>query len=203
MGVVALTAVMGGIGIALGTMPPHETPTTASTAEPEPRTSRIPAPAPEPEEPGRELDAEESAAAKQAGAAVDDLLALGDAVAADPEAGPGDVGELADGFVRGEIEALAAERADLGYTQTGSARVTRIAVRDVDLDERPAAMTLDVCVDVSGIDVLDGAGRSLAEAMYRPNRPVLHRYGAQYLDGRWKLVTHELPDTESRNPNCS
>lgn len=188
-----LVVVSGGIGIALGTTPPPAAPAAAPTASPTPTESTAPStPTPAPSD--SELAPDEAAAAQEAEQSLVSLVQLGNEVGADPTASLDGIEELASGFVLGEIQALAAERAQLGYTQTGEAKVTSVTVDDVDLGGRPPSLTLDVCVDVSDIDVLDADGTSLSANMYLPDTPVHHRYGAQQLDGRWKLVSHDLPD---------
>lgn len=104
--------------------------------------------------------------------------------------------QIATGFVLGELEATARDRFDLGYRQIGEARVTQTTASAVDLEADPPTMTLTVCVDVSGIDVLDQAGNSLKSSLYDPGRPVKHVYGAVFQDDVWKLATHAIPDDQ-------
>ena len=101
---------------------------------------------------------------------------------------------VAAGFVLGELQALAAERKALGYKQVGDAKLTDVTVGAVDLTAKPPAMTLSVCVDTSDVDVVDENGKSLKDRMYTPDHPVQHTYGAQFLNGLWKIVTHEIPE---------
>ncbi|MFE5409668.1 hypothetical protein [Microbacterium sp. NPDC056569] len=104
--------------------------------------------------------------------------------------------QIATGFVLGELEAAAQQQYDLGYHQVGEAEVTQTTASDVDLSADPPTMTLTVCVDVSGIDVLDETGKSLKASLYNPGRPVKHVYGAVFEDDVWKLATHEIPDDQ-------
>ncbi|MDW4573601.1 hypothetical protein R8Z57_12530 [Microbacterium sp. M3] len=106
------------------------------------------------------------------------------------------VDEIATGFVLGELESAAREQFDLGYRQVGEAKVTQTTASNVDLGADPATMILTVCVDVSGIDVLDETGKSLKASLYNPGRPVKHVYGAVFADDVWKLATHEIPDDQ-------
>ncbi|MBG6238873.1 hypothetical protein IWX78_001845 [Mycetocola sp. CAN_C7] len=101
---------------------------------------------------------------------------------------------VAAGFVLGELQALAAERKSLGYKQVGDAEITEVTVGAVDLTASPPTMTLTVCVDTSDVDVVDESGTSLKDRMYTPGHPVQHTYGAQFLNGLWKIVTHEIPE---------
>lgn len=112
---------------------------------------------------------------------------------------PDDLADYTTGFVQGEVEAMAAERESLGYTQVGAAVITSIEVRKARLDATTPRITLDVCIDSSGIDVLDSTGASLKASLYDPGHPVLNRYGAEYRDGAWKISTHEIPE----NGHCS
>lgn len=103
---------------------------------------------------------------------------------------------IATGFVLGELQSYAQEQRDLGYRQTGEARVTQVTVQSVDLTAAVPVMTLAVCVDVSGIDVVDAAGNSYKAALYNPGHPVKHIYGAEFADGTWKISTHDIPDEQ-------
>lgn len=103
---------------------------------------------------------------------------------------------IATGFVLGELQAFAQEQKDLGYRQTGEARVTEVTVQSADLAAAVPVMTLAVCVDVSDVDVVDAAGNSYKDALYNPGRPVKHIYGAEFLEGTWKLSTHDIPDLQ-------
>lgn len=102
---------------------------------------------------------------------------------------------IATGFVQGELQALAEEREQLGYKQIGEATITSVTTRAIDLTATPPTVILDVCIDASDIDVVDENGNSLKDRMYNPGGPVLHTYGAQYIDGLWKIATHEIPDS--------
>lgn len=102
---------------------------------------------------------------------------------------------ITTGFVQGELQALADERFQLGYKQIGEAKIVSVTSRDIDLSATPPTVTLDVCIDASGIDVVDAGGNSLKASMYDPGYPTLHTYGAQFVDGLWKIATHEIPDS--------
>lgn len=104
--------------------------------------------------------------------------------------------EIATGFVLGELQARAREQLDWGYKQVGEAKVTSVSASNVDLTAEPAVMTLTVCIDVSDLDMLDAAGQSMKDALYNPGRPVKHLYGAQFIDGVWKIATHDIPDQQ-------
>ncbi|MET0714519.1 MAG: hypothetical protein ABWY57_06370 [Mycetocola sp.] len=102
---------------------------------------------------------------------------------------------ITTGFVQGERQAMAEEREQLGYKQIGEATITSVTTREIDLTATPPTVILDVCIDASKIDVVDENGNSLKDRMYNPGGPVLHTYGAQYIDGLWKIATHEIPDS--------
>lgn len=54
---------------------------------------------------------------------------------------------------------LKSQRAD-GLHQTGMTRVVKLTVQSVNLDN-PATAIVDVCWDVSGVDVIDRSGKSV------------------------------------------
>ena len=181
------TAFAIGGGAATDAKPGTPTPTTppVAAATPEPLDLETPSPAPVTEADEAEAAAETSVT--QLVSATNQILQRADGEVAGIDA-------IASGFVRGELEALAAERSHQGYTQVGDAKVTSVDVATVDLDSDPATMTLEVCIDASDIDVVDANGNSLKEALYNPGHPVLHLYGAEHIDGLWKLTTHEIPE---------
>jgi len=199
VGAVIAAIAVGGIGIALGRAAATPASTAApsathSTPNPQPSTDAEPSPTPS----GRAEETAAEPATAQASAAVSALVDLGATVLKDPASSVDDldaIGEVAAGFVRGEIESLAIERAELGYTQRGQARIVSIDEADADLTAETPSITLDVCIDSSDLEVFDSAGTSLAGSMYQPGHPVMHVYGAQLLDGTWKIVTHDIPDS--------
>jgi hypothetical protein len=107
---------------------------------------------------------------------------------------------VAAGFVWGEMQALATERQQQGYKQVGKAKITSTTVKSVDLAATPPTAVLDVCIDASGIDVIDANGESLKGQLYQSSTPTLNVYGAEFIDGLWKLVTHNIPDTPDGAP---
>lgn len=155
----------------------------------------------EPAEPLAVPDAEpvplgdEASSAKAADAAVTAVLEAGAEIAQRADGDTEGLENIATGFVQGELQALADERAELRFTQVGEAKVVSVTTRSVDLTADPPTVILDVCIDASGIDVLDENGNSQKDRMYNPGFPTLHSYGAQYIDGLWKIATHEIPDS--------
>lgn len=118
------------------------------------------------------------------------------------------IGQLGDGFwpwestrsppalSRVSLKPFAREQLDLGYRQVGDAVMTSVTASDVNLEATPATMTLTVCVDTSGIDVLDAAGNSLKASLYNPDARSL-TCTAQ------SLSATRLEDLHSRNPRGS
>lgn len=127
-------------------------------------------------------------------AAVASLVAANNEILQRADGGTAGLENVADGFVWGELQAQATEREKLGYKQVGAATVVSTTVRALDLAASPPAAEIGVCIDSSKVDVIDANGNSLSGLLYQPGTPTLNVYGAQYLDGRWKLVTHDIPD---------
>lgn len=170
---------------------PAPSPDDSATPEP-PSTEPLPieAPTPAPLTDSEEVEVER--ATDTATVVVDALNTIGQ------QADGSAVGieQIATGFVEGEMQAFAQEQLDLGYTQVGDAVITSVTASDVDLAASPAVMTLTVCVDTSGVDVLDAAGNSLKASLYNPGRPVTHIYGAVFVDDVWKISTHDIPEAQ-------
>lgn len=106
------------------------------------------------------------------------------------------VERVATGFVLGELQAQAQEQHELGYRQVGEAKITSVKASSIKLKTSKPTLKLTVCVDVSGVDVLDASGKSLKGSLYNPGRPVKHIYGAEFIDNVWKIATHDIPDTQ-------
>ena len=127
-------------------------------------------------------------------AAVASLVAANNEILQRADGGTAGLENVAAGFVWGELQAQATEREKLGYKQVGAATVVSTTVRALDLAASPPAAEIGVCIDSSKVDVIDTNGNSLSGLLYKPGTPTLNVYGAQYLDGHWKLVTHDIPD---------
>lgn len=105
---------------------------------------------------------------------------------------------VATGFVWGELQALATEREQMGLKQVGESIITSTAVRSTDLKASPPTMQIDVCIDSSGVDVVDSVtGKSMKTLLYAPDAPVLNQYGAEFIDGTWKISSHTIPEDSS------
>ena len=174
-----------------------EVPTAGPRASGSPVATSTPAPIPSSALTDKKADekADTKAAASAAATPVAEVVTVTNKVPADPDALPRELENYTGGFVEGEIRALAAERKSLGYTQVGTAVITSITTRKAKLDGDPPTITLNVCIDSSGIDIFDANGVSLKASLYNPGHPVLNVYGAQYTGGSWKITTHALPAT--------
>ena len=165
---------------------PVSQPTAPATTTPVPTTTPAPAP-----------PTTKEAATEAATSAAKNVVKATNAMLSTTNTVPKNLGSYTSGFVEGEIRALAAERASLGYTQVGAAKITSITVRKADLKGSPPTILLDVCIDSSGIDVVDANGTSLKELLYDPGHPVLNLYGAEYTKGTWRITTHDLPEKDT------
>jgi len=179
----------GSPGSAASTVTEEVEPPDADPIVPTPPPLKIPIPTPKPV-------VGEKASEQAALAAAEALLAASNQLLQRGDGGTGGLDTVATGFVRGELEALAAERADFGYTQVGVATITSKEVLSVDLAASPPTVVLEVCIDTSKIDILDPNGKSMKGLLYNPGVPVKHIYGAQHLDGLWKISTHDIPDND-------
>ncbi|QTV80183.1 hypothetical protein [Microbacterium sp. NIBRBAC000506063] len=142
------------------------------------------------------LSDDERSEVARAEAAVEAVVAVTNEIGARGDGSTVGLPAIATGWALGELEARAREQLDLGYRQVGEAVITRIEASAVELDASPATMTLTVCIDVSGIDVLDAGGNSLKSSLYNPGHPITHVYGAVFEENTWKISTHDIPDSE-------
>lgn len=136
-----------------------------------------------------------SAESARATKAVDALISSMNQIGNRADGSSVGVESIATGFVLGEIQAFAQERQDLGYKQTGEAKITHLEASKVRLGGKTPKMTLTVCVDVSGIKVTDAAGNAMST--YNPGRPVKNVYGAEFVGGSWKISTHKIPNKQN------
>lgn len=192
--VLALVAlVVAALSLGVGTAPPMaENPPVDAAEEGELPPPPVAVPMPTPAPLGDEAVATEAVVVS-----VETLVDATNEVLQRADGGTEGIESVATGFVEGEIQALALEREKLGYTQVGEATVTSTKVRSIDLAATPPTALLEVCIDTSDLDVLDPNGDSVADQLYRPGHPVMHLYGAVYLDGLWRVSTHEIPDGAS------
>lgn len=146
------------------------------------------------------LTTDEKAEVKRTTASLDAVIAAGDEIAQRGDGSSVGIEDIATGWVLGELEAKAREQYDLGYKQRGEAVVTSVTPVAVDLDADPATITLKVCLDVSGIDVVDSEGTSMKDSLYAPDKPVAHIYGAVFDGDVWKISTHDIPEVQDCPP---
>lgn len=195
-GAVVLALVALSIGVIVSTVPPSPDAAPVGAAEQakqeEPTPPPLEAPMPPPAPVGDEAVATEAVVVS-----VNALVDATNEVLQRADGGTEGIESVATGFVAGEVQALALEREQLGYTQVGEATVTSAEVRSLDLAADPPTALLEVCIDTSDLDVLDPNGDSVADQLYRPDHPVMHLYGAVYTDGLWRVSTHEIPDGAS------
>lgn len=144
------------------------------------------------EKPGKLGDQKE--ASSRAKTVVETVLDVQDQITTRADGEVGGLEKIAVGFVKGEMEALAAERAQMGVRQVGNAKIVSVDVGKIDKTAKLPTMELKVCIDLSGIDVLDEQGNSLGDLLYKPKEPVLNIYGAEFHDGQWKISTHTIPE---------
>lgn len=203
IGAVTIVAIGVAIGvIASGGSEEPAQPIAASTEEPQPDTGpRDKSVSDEPVSaadagPSAPLSEDEAAEAARAETTVTSLVAVINEISERGDGATAGIDAIATGWVLGELESHAREQFDLGYRQVGEAKITSIDATEVDLSASPATITLKVCLDVSGIDVLDASGNSLQGSLYNPGHPVAHLYGAIFEDDTWKISTHDIPDTQ-------
>lgn len=188
VGLAVAGAVAIGIPLLVAPAAPPADPTLAEEEEaPPPPPLELTMPTPSPL-------GDEAAATEAVVTAAETLVSATNEVLQRADGGFEGIESIATGFVEGELQALAIEREKMGYRQVGEASVSSVAVRDIDLTASPPVALLEVCIDTSDLDVVDSNGTSVADQLYRPDRPVLHLYGAVFTDGLWRLSTHEIPD---------
>lgn len=103
---------------------------------------------------------------------------------------PAALNRIAVGYAKGELEAMAAEFEENGWRQQGSARIVDTWTVSTRLNRKPPAMTLGVCVDSSGVTVIDATGTPVPDS--GPDR-VPHHYTLVFTAGRWKVSDHTFP----------
>jgi hypothetical protein len=198
---VGLVAIMvAGLGLTIGSVSADDARTTAGRSTSTPAASAPPAeeeapPALELPAPVAQPLAGDAASADAADKAVNSLITANNEILQRADGGTEGLEQVASGFVWGELQALATERERTGYKQVGKAVITSITTRSVDVAATPPTVVLDVCIDASGIDVVDANGKSVGDLLYQSKTPTLNVYGAQYIDGLWKITTHDIPDS--------
>jgi hypothetical protein len=167
--------------------PPPTTPATSSpTGSTEPTTS------PSPTSPN-------DAATANATAAMTDYYSVLDELRADPSSDLKRLQTVAIGAQLNAVQTLVQRQRDQGQRQTGTTAISELKVQSVTLDNsdpdagKVPTVVIDVCWDVSKVDVLDKSGKSIVS----PNRPDTGwtRYTVANYDyaadpsGGWRVAT--------------
>ncbi|GAA4100115.1 hypothetical protein GCM10023066_45650 [Nocardioides kongjuensis] len=141
--------------------PPPTTPATSSqTGSTEPTTS------PSPTSPN-------DAATANATAAMTDYYSVLDGLRADPSSDLKELETVAIGAQLNAVQTLVQRQRDQGQRQTGTTAISELKVQSVTLDNsdpdagKVPTVVIDVCWDVTKVDVLDKSGKSIVS----PDRP--------------------------------
>lgn len=141
--------------------PPPTTPATSSPAE-----STDPTTSPSPTSPN-------DAATANATAAMTDYYAVLDGLRADPASDLKKLETVAIGAQLNAVQTLVQRQRDQGQRQTGTTAISELKVQSVTLDNsdpdasKVPTVVIDVCWDVTKVDVLDKSGESIVS----PDRP--------------------------------
>lgn len=99
---------------------------------------------------------------------------------------------VAQGFVKGEVEATAAEYAENGWHQEGAPKIVWTHQVGAHLEKRPPQVTVEVCVDSTGVRVVDANGKRAPGTADKPAR-VPQLYTLVKTGEGWKLARHSFP----------
>lgn len=141
--------------------PPPATPATSSPTE-----STEPATSPSPMSPNDDATADATAAMTEYYSVLDELRA-------DPSSDLKELETVAIGTQLNAVQTLVQRQRDQGQRQTGSTAIGELKVQSVTLDNsdpdagKVPTVVIDVCWDVTKVDVLDKSGKSIVS----PNRP--------------------------------
>jgi hypothetical protein len=140
--------------------PPTSSPTSSPTGSTEPTTS------PSPTSPN-------DAATANATAAMTDYYSVLDGLRADPSSDLKKIETVAIGAQLNAVQTLVERQRDQGQWQNGTTAISELKVQSVTLDNsdpdagKVPTVVIDVCWDVTKVDVLDKSGESIVS----PNRP--------------------------------
>ena len=167
--------------------PPSTTsPTSSQTGSTEPTTS------PSPTSPN-------DAASANATTAMTDYYAVLDGLRADPSSDLKELETVAIGAQLNAVQTLVKRQRDQGQRQTGTTAISELKVQSVTLDNsdpdagKVPTVVIDVCWDVTKVDVLDKSGESIVS----PDRPdtgwtrytvANYKYAADPTGG-WRVAT--------------
>lgn len=167
--------------------PPPTTPATSSPAE-----STDPTASDSPTSPN-------DAASASATTAMTDYYAVLDGLRADPSSDLKELETVAIGAQLNAVQTLVQRQRDQGQRQTGTTAIGELKVQSVTLDNsdpdagKVPTVVIDVCWDVTKVDVLDKSGESIVS----PNRPdtgwtrytvANYKYAADPTGG-WRVAT--------------
>jgi len=113
------------------------------------------------------------AATANASAAMTDYYAVLDGLRADPSSDLKKLETVAIGAQLNAVQTLVQRQRDQGQRQTGTTAISELKVQSVTLDNsdpdagKVPTVVIDVCWDVTKVDVLDKSGESIVS----PNRP--------------------------------
>ena len=139
-------------------------PTTPATSSPTGSTSATTSPSP---------TSPNDAATANATAAMTDYYSVLDGLRADPSSDLKELETVAIGAQLNAVQTLVERQRDQGQRQTGTTAINELKVQSVTLDNsdpdagKVPTVVIDVCWDVTKVDVLDKSGESIVS----PNRP--------------------------------
>jgi hypothetical protein len=141
--------------------PPPTTPATSSATESKAPTATASTTSPT------------DAATAEATAAMTDYYAVLDELRSDPSSDLKKLETVAIGAQLNAVQTLVGRQQDQGQRQTGTTAISELKVQSVNLDNsdpdagKVPTVVIDVCWDVSKVDVLDKSGKSIVS----PTRP--------------------------------
>lgn len=99
---------------------------------------------------------------------------------------------VAAGPAQEQLRAALAEFADNGWVQEGAPSIVSSSVESIDPDADPPTAEVEVCLDHSGVDIVDTSGTSVVD----PNaeQRILTTFTMHYLDDRWVLYQQSFDD---------
>ncbi|MGQ7296944.1 hypothetical protein [Quadrisphaera sp. KR29] len=117
--------------------------------------------------------------------AVRSYYSVTDKLLSDPQASVDDAASVASGEELDLLRRQVQEQRVKGLHQTGSVVLSDLTATGADLQD-PPTVTLDACVDVSALDVVDSTGAS-ALAPDRSTTSIVHLTVVAAGDGRWTV----------------
>lgn len=99
---------------------------------------------------------------------------------------------VAKGLALDALGSTVAEYRERGWSQVGRPTVVSTQVTASDPDSDPPHAMLDVCLDYTGVDVVDTEGTSVVDSAAQTR--VLNIFEMEYQDGRWVLVDQSFAD---------